>query len=96
MPADGNRWSDWPPDIKWRVSLNERSLPSELPWKRMWKDWKSHKGWRTAREQGPLNHLRKVHLISQRLKQQTLRLHGSAPCPSLYFRATGLAMLQKS
>jgi hypothetical protein len=49
--------------------------------KRGHKDCESQSSWMTSREQGPLNQLSKVHITSQKLKQQVRGLQGSAPGP---------------
>jgi hypothetical protein len=44
-------------------------------WKRRQKDFKSQRGWRKTREQGPLNQLSKIHMSQKRLKQQAQGLN---------------------
>ena len=42
------------------------------------------RGCEDSRRTGPLNQPGKVHMRSQRLKQQAQGLHGSAPGPLIY------------
>ena len=54
--------------------------------KRKWRDCEIQRGWKTPEEQDPLNQLSKVHMSSQKLRQQAQGLHGSVPGPlSIYY-----------